>query len=322
MTKSAPEPLPPLGLVLLAGVSLVWGLGWPVMKTALGEMQPCSFRTLSLVLGGVGILAAMRVRGMSLTIPKGEFRPLLLVALLNVTGWNLFSAYGIAQMKAGAASIIAFTMPAWATILSRLVLGEPLTLAKFLGVGLGIGGLAVLVGPDLSALSSAPVGALLMLAAAISWAAGSVLLKYYSWSMSTVSLTGWQLLLGSVPVILGTLLLEPVTALFHLTGKAMWAVAYVTLLGIIGGYIAWIKIVQLFPVSLASVGTLVIPVIGVFSSALFLGEPLGSRELVALFLVVAGIAVVLLRPSFFRPKSPCPPFTRGGLGGSSEPYSG
>ncbi len=300
MRNSNPEPLPTLGLVLLAGVSLVWGLTWPVMKTALGEMQPCSFRTLSLILGGSGILLVTRATGMDLAIPRRELRPLVLLALLNVTGWNLFSAYGVAHMKAGAASIIAFTMPAWATILSRLILGEPLTLAKLLGVGLGITGLALLVWPDMRAFGAAPLGAIFMLCAALSWAGGSVLLKHIPWTMPAVSLTGWQLLIGSVPVLLGTLLLEPVTALFHLSAKALWATAYITVLGVVGGYLAWVRIVQMFPVSLASVGTLVVPIIGVFSSAILLGEPIGVREIAALFLVVAGVAVVLLRPSLFR----------------------
>ena len=175
-----------------------------------------------------------------------------------------------------------------------------MTLSKLLGVGLGITGLAVLVWPDLKAFGAAPLGAVFMLCAALSWAGGSVILKYVPWTLPAVSLTGWQLLIGSVPVLLGTLLLEPVTALFHLSGKALWAVAYITVLGIVGGYLAWLRIVQMFPVSIASVGTLVIPIIGVFSSAIFLGEPIGIREIAALFLVVAGVAVVLLGPSLFR----------------------
>jgi drug/metabolite transporter (DMT)-like permease len=63
---------------------------------------------------------------------------------------------------------------------------------------------------------------------------------------------------------------------------------------------AWFTVVRLFPASVAAIGTLAIPVIGVFSSSLVLGEPVGLQELCALFFVVTGLAIVLLKPQLFR----------------------
>jgi len=295
-----PETLPSSGFVLLAVLSLFWGLNWPVMKMALSEIPPWTFRTLCVGLGGLGLLFLAKVSGLSLAIPRGEFKPLLLVSLLNVTGWHIFSAHGLVYMKAGRASIIAFTMPLWAAILGSVILAEKMTSRRLLGLFFGIAGLAFLIGPDIKALGSAPLGAVFMLAAAISWACGTVTVKYFRWKMSTALLTGWQMILGGVPVIIGAMILEPATVIFHLSSQSKLALAYVILLPIIFCQWAWFKVVGLFPATLAAIGTLSIPVIGVFSSAMVLGESIGFQELTALGLVVIALAIVMISPGGTR----------------------
>ena len=89
------------------------------------------------------------------------------------------------------------------------MLGEPLSARKLLGLGLGISGLGVLIGPDLLILERAPLGALFMLLAAISWAIGTVLVKRTAWELPTLSNVAWQLLLSAIPVTTVALLTEP-----------------------------------------------------------------------------------------------------------------
>ena len=290
------ETLPQLGLVLLLFLSLFWGTNWPMMKIGLKEIPVWTFRTLCLLLGGSGVLCLAKANGLRLPIPRSERWPLILVSLFNVTGWHLCSAYGLVYMDAGRAVIIGYTMPVWASILSLFILGERLTLARLIGLLLGIAGLLILIGPDLRALGSAPLGVLFMLGAAVTWAGGTVLLKYFRWTMPITVLTGWQLILGGIPVIIGAFLLEPMGVLLHVSWRAALATAYVILIGNILCFWAWIKVVNLFPASLASIGTLAIPVIGVLSSAAVLGEPVGAREVAALILVVMALSVVLIRP--------------------------
>ena len=290
------ETLPQFGLVLLIFLSIFWGTNWPMMKIGLREIPVWTFRTLCLLLGGFGILFMAKASDLRLTIPRSELWPLVLVSLLNVTGWHLCSAYGLIYMDAGRAVIIGYTMPVWASILSIFVLGERLTLARLIGLLLGIAGLLILIGPDLRALGSAPLGALFMLGAAVTWAGGTVLLKYFHWTMPVTVLTGWQLIFGGIPVIVGAFILEPMTVLLHVSWRAALVTAYVILIGNILCFWAWIKVVNLFPASLASIGTLAIPVIGVLSSAAVLGEPVGAGEVTALILVVMALSVVLVRP--------------------------
>jgi drug/metabolite transporter (DMT)-like permease len=297
--KGAAETLPQLGFVLLAILSIFWGLAWPMMKIALGEILPWTFRTFCLFLGGLGVLALAKVSGSTLAIPLAEVRPLLLVALLNITIWHLCSAYGLIHMNAGRAAIIAFTMPVWASILGSFILGERLTLARLLGLCLGIGGLLILIGPDMKAFGSAPLGAVFMLGAAVSWAGGTVALKYFRWTMPTAVFTGWQLILGGIPVIIGALIFEPFTAILQVSWRGALATAYVIILPMIFCYLAWVRVVQLFPANVAAIGTLAIPVIGVFSSGLILGEPISLQEIAALILVLMALAIAMVKPKGF-----------------------
>jgi len=290
------ETLPRFGVVLLMVLSIFWGFSWPMMKIGLREIPVWTFRTLCLFLGGLGILCIAKANRVKLTIPRSEFRPLLLVSLLHITGWQLCSAYGLIYMGAGRAAIIAYTMPVWASILGALILGERLTFARVIGLLLGLTGLSILIGPDIKAVGSAPLGAIFMLGAAVIWAGGTVLLKYFRWTMPITVLTGWQLIFGGIPVIIGAFILEPITALLHVSWQAALATGYAILIGNIFCYWAWIKVLSLFPVGVASIGTLAIPVIGVLSSALVLGESVGFREVAALVLVVMALSVVMARP--------------------------
>ena len=297
--KAVTETLPQFGLVLLMFLSIFWGFSWPMMKIGLREIPVWTFRTLCLFLGGFGVLCIAKASRAKLAIPRSEFGPLILVSLFHITGWQLCSAYGLIYMGAGRAAIIAYTMPVWASILGAFILGERLTFARVIGLFLGLAGLLILIGPDIKAVGSAPLGAIFMLGAAINWAIGTVFLKYFRWTMPITVLAGWQLVFGGIPVIIGAFILEPMTALLHVSWQAALATGYAILIGNIFCYWAWIKVLSLFPASVASIGTLAIPVIGVLSSALVLGESVGFREMAALILVVMALSIVMIRPKGF-----------------------
>ena len=304
-TPPRAEPLPRLGFVLLVLLSLVWGANWPVMKVALSEIPPWTFRALCTVGGAAGLFVLCRLAGASLAPPRGKLWALAAAALFNVTGWSMLSAFGVSLMAAGRASIIAFTMPVWVMLMGALFLGERVTLRRVLALAMGLCGIAVLIGGDLAAIGEAPVGALLMCGAALSWAAGTIVLKRVVWNAPVIVLSAWQLAIGGVPLVLGALLWEAETLGPVGTGPVL-AVLYNVFACFIFGNYAWFKIVSLFPATLAGIGTLMIPVIGVFSSAIFLAEPLGLQELGALALVVGALAVVL-RGSAARRKPLTPP---------------
>ena len=286
------------GMILLASLTLFWGVNWPAMKLAVMDIDPWTFRMLCLVAGGGGLLLVARFSGARrLSIPRGDLGPLLLASLLNVTGWHLGTAFGLTFMGAGRASIIAFTMPVWASLFGVLVLGERLTRVRLAGLGLGVAGLGVLLVPELGRIGASPWGAVLMLVAAASWAGGTVAVKARRWGLDTAALSGWQLVFGGIPVALGWALLGRPETLLTASWGSLGGALYAMLIPMIYCYWAWFRIVALFPASLAAIGTLAIPVIGVFSSALLTGERVGPGEIAGLVLVVAALVLVLMVPA-------------------------
>jgi drug/metabolite transporter (DMT)-like permease len=196
--------------------------------------------------------------------------------------------------------ILAYTMPVWTVLLSRLVLHETLTRRRIAGVALGMAGMALLIGNELALLRAAPIGVLLVIGAAIAWAIGTVVLKRFPTDLPTTSFTGWQLAIGGAPVIFGALIFDH--ARWHPVGLgAALAVAYNMIVAFIFCHWAWFKIVSRASAGVSALGTLMIPVVGVTSSMLVLDERPSWQEYAALALVIGAIATVVIpRRSFGR----------------------
>lgn len=296
-TGGGAPALPAAGFFLLAAVSLFWGLNWPGMKIVLNEMTIWWFRALSVGVGAAGLLLIARATSGRFLPTRREVWPTALCALFNIVGWHLLTGYGVSQMAAGRASIIAFTMPVWAALLGTAILGERMTGFKIAGLALGVAGLLVLIGPELANLSAAPLGAAFMLGAAVSWAIGTVLFKKFAWDSPVALLIGWQLAVGFAAILPGALLLEPLPRLGELSREAWIALLYLFALPMVFCQWAFFQVVRIFPAAIASIGTLAVPAIGVWSSALLLGEPTGWREAVSMALIVAALATVLVLPA-------------------------
>lgn len=293
---SARQSLPTAGFVLLASLSLFWGLNWPGMKIILAELPVWWFRSSCVIFGGTALLIISASSGNRVRMRRGELGPIAFCAIFNFFGWHMLSAHGVSLMPAGRAAIIAFTMPVWAAVFSSLLLGERFTAAKIVGLALGLAGLAVLIGEDLAVLQRAPLGALFMLGAALSWGFGTAWFKRGNWAMPVASNVGWQLLLSAVPITLIATLTEPFPDVTAISREAGLALIYIYGFPMTFCQWAYFKTVHLFPASIAAIGTLMVPVVGVYSSHFILAEPVGFRELTALVLIVAALVSVLVVP--------------------------
>lgn len=299
MQTSSSTPSKLTGYIMLASLGLFWGLNWPGMKIALEELPVWWFRSLSVGVGAAGLLLIALVSGQRLKPTRAEIGPLVLCAIFNILGWHILTAYGVSLMAAGRASIIAFTMPVWAALLAAVLLGEKITIWKVIGLVLGVAGLAALIGPDMAALGAAPLGAAFMLGASISWAAGTVLFKKFDWRLPVASAIGWQLAIGTVVITGFAAALEPAPDLTQLSWRATGALVYLFALPMIYCQWAYFSVVQIFPAGIAAIGTLSVPIVGVFSSALILEEPVGPSDLTALALIFAALFAVLIAPGLF-----------------------
>lgn len=285
--------LPRSTWVLLAALTLGWGCNWPMTKLALTEVPVWTLRGVSVAAGAAGMFLVAAAGGLRVLPARGQWRWLSLTAVLNVTVWNLLVAHGLLLLPAGRAVILAYTMPLWAVLLSRLVLGERLTARRILGVSLGMLGMLLLIGDEFAALRAAPVGALMVVSAALAWALGTVLMKRFPTRLPVTSFTAWQLLIGGAPIAVGALLFDwgewrPVS------WRAGVAVAYTVLVAFVLCHWIWFKIVSRASAGVSALGTLTIPVAGVFSSMLLLGERPGWQEYAAMLLVIAALATVLV----------------------------
>jgi drug/metabolite transporter (DMT)-like permease len=292
---SEPDHLPRRLWWIVAALTFAWGFNWTALKVALSEVGPWTFRSLCLGLGSAVLFAALRAGGQSLAVPRAAWGPLALLAFLNITCWNMLTAFGIPLIPSGRASILGYTMPIWAVPLSIWLLGERVTPRRLLGLILGIAALVLLLGDGVAGVGAAPLGSVLVLAAAVSWAFGTVLQKRLALGMPLGAYTAWLLLLGGVPVFIGTLLLEDLSALARVSPWPAAAVAYNVFVAFAFANWAWVKIATSVPVSVFSISMLLIPVVGVLSGALFLGEQPSWAELGALFCVIAALSTVIRR---------------------------
>jgi drug/metabolite transporter (DMT)-like permease len=286
--------IPRTAVVLIAAITFLWGLNWPAMKVAVGEVSPWTFRVICVAISAPGLLGLAALAGERRLPARHLWPPLLLMSSLGITGWFLFSAFGLQHIEGGRGAIVSYTMPVWAALMSAVYLGERLDARRLSALALGMLGIAVLIGPDLVALGSSPLGPLLMTGAAICWAGGTVMLKSRDWSMGIVALTGWQVLIGGLPIVLIWLVLEPRPDLSRLTWQGGLGILYASTVALIFCMAAFNKVVTLLPATAAAISTLAIPVVGLLSSAWLLGEPAGWRELAALCLVLGGMALVLV----------------------------
>jgi drug/metabolite transporter (DMT)-like permease len=287
------------GLFLVAILTLVWGCNWPVLKLGVTELAPLTFRGATLPFAAIGLLLAARLSGDSIRIPREHWGKVLALALFNIAAWNGLILFGVQQMPAGRSAILAYTMPVWTVLFGMALLHEPLSRRKIIGLVLGMLGMAVLLGEDVRHITRSPMGTLFILAAAISWAFGTVLLRRWKPPLPQNALTGWMMLIGWLPIAVCVPLFDehPISSLAHMSGTAWFAVLYNIFLAGTVAHWAWFTMARTLPVAVSSLSSLPVPVVGVLSGILFLGERPGPSEYIALALVLASLSAVLFAPA-------------------------
>ncbi len=287
------------GLFLVAILTLVWGCNWPVLKLGVTELAPLTFRGATLPFAALGLLLAARLSGDSIRIPREHWGKVLALALFNIAAWNGLILFGVQQMPAGRSAILAYTMPVWTVLFGMALLHEPLSTRKIIGLVFGMLGMAVLLGEDVRHITRSPMGTLFILAAAISWAFGTVLLRRWKPPVPQNTLTGWMMLIGWLPIAVCVPLFDehPISSLAHMSGTAWFAVLYNIFLAGTVAHWAWFTMARTLPVAVSSLSSLPVPVVGVLSGILFLGERPGPSEYIALALVLASLSAVLFAPA-------------------------
>jgi len=285
------------GLFFLAVASIGWGLNFPIMKHLLREWPPLSSRGLCGFVGAAALAVIAIIQGQGLRVPPGMRLRLVLVSLLTISGWMAFLGLALLWLDAREAAVISISIPVWVALLAWPVLGEKISLVRAAALAMALAGIAILIGGD--GVDASPgrflgklPGLLLALIGALSVALGTVLTKHFPLAMPPLSLAAWQIGIGCLPVaIVGLAVEAPQLAALSATGWA--SMAYMTLIQFCLCYVCWFATLERLPAATASIGTLLVPVVGVVSAALMLHEPFGVREFATLAVALGGVAVAL-----------------------------
>jgi drug/metabolite transporter (DMT)-like permease len=282
-------------LVLLALLTLFWGLNWPVMKIGVRDFPPLTFRTISMLGGLVVIWLAARAQGASLAIPAGARMTVIRLAIPNMLIWHSMIIIGVKLLSSGRAAILGYTMPAWAVLSGLIFFGDRISRSALVGIALAMSGALLLLASEFSRLSGQPVGTVLALIAAAGWGFGTVLMKRTQLDMPTISLTFWMLSFTTVIMAMLALVFE--YPAMRIPNLIEWAAIIYNSAIIFGfAHVVWFRLARILPPVASSLSVMFIPVLGTFSGAWILGEVPHWQDYVAMLLILGAMSTVLFKP--------------------------
>jgi drug/metabolite transporter (DMT)-like permease len=279
--------------MFLAITSVGWGFNWPVTKYLLSELPPLILRGTTGVVGA-GLLALLAILSrQSLRVPREQWPRLVLAAFFNVACWMVLMGLALLWLPASEAALIAYTMPVWASLMAWPILGERPNLLRVISLIMAFAGLSAIMGGNGFAASVEKLpGIIMALGGAIGFAVGTVLAKKLPLQLPPLSAAAWQIGIGCLPVAIAGLLIEKADVA-ALTNLGWVLIAYSTVIQFCVAYVSWFAALARLPASVAAIGTMAVPVIGVAASALALHEPLGPGQIAALVFTLAGVALAM-----------------------------
>lgn len=281
--------------LLVVLLSFCWGLVWIATAFALPEISPWTLRTVCIGIGAATLFTVARLAGFDLHVPRGERIHVMVGGFFNLAAFHVLTAFAQLNGATSRTIVITYSMPIWATLLSVVLLRERLDRARVLAFSLCVAGIGVLIWPLLA--NGVPVFALYSLAAAMSWAFAIVYMKWMQVTVPPLANAAWQLLFAFVILCVGTLTFEGVPHLWPLSTTALVAVIYIGVLGVgLAHFLFWSIVGRLSTVA-AALGMLLVPVVGIVTSAVVLGERPTMPDIVGFALIFMAAASVLLWPT-------------------------
>jgi drug/metabolite transporter (DMT)-like permease len=273
-------------IVLLAAI---WGGAFTLIRNAVPAFGPIGLSAVRLTLAAVIMLAYLKITGARIRW-RQDGEALVVVGVFGAALPFPLFAYGATQWTAGILAIVNATVPLWGAIIARVWLGDRIAPFGVAGLVLGIGGVALLVSADSAPTPVGGPGALAAgLAASLCFAVAGVATKALGTGIPAP-------VLATGVLIVGTVFNVPLTVLDPPREITAFALANAALLGLLASAIAtvlylWL-IQQIGPMRSMTV-TFLIPVWGIFWSALLLNEPVTATMFIACGLVLAGTALVM-----------------------------
>jgi drug/metabolite transporter (DMT)-like permease len=301
-------------ILALAAVYLIWGSTYYAMRLALESLPPLLMAGIRFLVAGAGLYLVLRMRGVRAP-SRAEWKTAALLGLFLLIGGNGLVAYSQQWVSSSLAAIVVATMPLWAALFARFA-GQKPTASERAGLWIGFAGVLVLnAGGELGELAP---GALVLLLAPLSWAWGSMQTKTKKLAIAPggMGLAAMMTTAGAALLILGAARGERIVE--TPTVEATAALVYLIVFGSLVGLTAYTYLLDNVRPALATSYAYVNPVVAVAIGVGLGGEQLGTWTLVALGVILAGVALVTSGPflerRLGRERAPAPSSRSHGAG--------
>ena len=280
------------GLAALVTVIVCWGLTWPVNKVLLEDLSPAWMMALRSAIATVGLFAIALARGRLVVPPRADLPVVLSITLLHMVGFGVLAAWGLRLVPTGRSVVLAYTTPLWVVPGAWLFLGERLTARRIIGVSVGLIGLVTLFNPTAFDWTSrnAILGNGAILIAALLWAASILHIRGHRWRATPLDLVPWEMLLATAIVTPLAYALDGAPAPTW-SGRLVALLLYAGIPGTAVAYWATALASRNLPAVTTALGLLATPVLSVVVATLWLGEPLTVALVVAIVLILGGVAI-------------------------------
>lgn len=283
-----------LALFAWLAVCVIWGTTYLGIRISLESMPPALMGGLRWTIAGTLLALFVRARGEQLP-PRSRWGGIALMGFLLLGLGNGGVVFAEQWVPSGLAAVLVATSPFWmAAVEASLKDGERMRPSTVAGLLVGFAGILVLVWPDLTIERSDRTflaGVIALQIASFGWALGSAYSRRFARNDNILGTTALQMLAGGLIMMLAGLVRGEFGQLFFTTRTAV-ALAYLSTLGAIGGFVAYTYALRHLSVSFVSLYAYINPVIAVALGVMLMGEPFDKRMATAAALVFAGVAIV------------------------------
>jgi drug/metabolite transporter (DMT)-like permease len=279
-------------LALVVILTIVWGVNWPVMKLGVTTYPPLTFRALSMLLGLPVLGAALLLLKIPFHVPRKDWRELLWLAATNMFVWHVCIILAVRTLSSGRAAILGYTMPIFSALIGAMFFATPLSRRGWIGVGAAGLGVVLLLWHELTHLAGRPFGVVLALVSAAFWAVGTQNLRRTRLAAPALALSFWMTAMTAVVMSLLAWAFE--SSEWRLPDATAGAAILYNAVLIFGfAHAAWTVLAKGLPPIASTLSVMLIPVLGVFSGALWLHEAVHWQDWTAVVLMMVAIGSVL-----------------------------
>lgn len=274
---------------------LLWSSAFAVSKLALADCPPLLIVAARLLIAGAVMLAAAALPGVEWRLARRDLVALTVIGVANNALYLGLNVIGMQSVSAGLTALIASVNPVLTALLSTVLLSEHMTWRKAAGLVLGVGGVAFIVKSRISGGAESVAGIACVVTALMSLVAGTILFKRLQPKGGLWIGNGVQNLAGGLAVVPFAFMFESIGEIV-LSWRLAGALAFLTLLVSVVGYLLWSYLLTTSRATAASSYHFLMPPLGLMFGWLFLGERVALADLIGVVPVVLGIYLIT-RPS-------------------------